>query len=94
VNFKMVDADRDGWITQDEFKHGCKNGWVQEKTATGSQRPTGTEPAQSSPQSAQGIASSQVRSDLPEIISARSKAWVTRPGRQHRRASSLAGLER
>jgi hypothetical protein len=53
VNFKMVDTDRDGWITQDEFKQGCKNGWVQEKTA-GSQKPA----PQSSPQSSQGIASS------------------------------------
>jgi len=43
VNFKMVDTDRDAWITRDEFKQGCKNGWVQEKTA-GSQKPTGTEP--------------------------------------------------
>ena len=49
VNFKMVDTDRDGWITQDEFKQGCKNGWVQEKSAEGSQKPTGTEPPQAPP---------------------------------------------
>jgi hypothetical protein len=49
VNFKMVDADRDGWITQNEFKQGCKNGWVQEKSATGSQKPTGTEPPKAPP---------------------------------------------
>jgi EF-hand domain len=49
VNFKMVDTDRDGWITQNEFKQGCKNGWVQEKSATGSQRPTGTEPPKAPP---------------------------------------------
>ena len=49
VNFKMVDTDRDGWITQDEFKQGCKNGWVQEKSATGSQRPTATEPPKAPP---------------------------------------------
>ena len=49
VNFKMVDTDRDGWITQNEFKQGCKNGWVQEKSATGSQKPTGTEPPKAPP---------------------------------------------
>jgi hypothetical protein len=49
VNFKMIDTDRDGWITQNEFKQGCKNGWVQEKSATGSQSPTGTEPPKAPP---------------------------------------------
>jgi hypothetical protein len=49
VNFKMVDTDGDGLITQDEFKQGCKNGWVQEKSAEGSQKPTGTEPPQAPP---------------------------------------------
>jgi hypothetical protein len=49
VNFTMVDTDRDGSITQEEFKQGCKNGWVQEKSATGSQRPTGTEPPKAPP---------------------------------------------
>jgi hypothetical protein len=49
VNFKMVDTDRDGWITQNEFKQGCENGWVQEKSATGSQKPTGTEPPKAPP---------------------------------------------
>jgi hypothetical protein len=49
VNFKMVDTDRDGWITQNEFKQGCKNGWVQEKSATGSQGPIGTEPPKAPP---------------------------------------------
>jgi hypothetical protein len=48
LNFKMVDTDRDGWITQDEFKQGCKNGLVQEKTA-GSQRPTVTESPKAPP---------------------------------------------
>ena len=29
VNFEMVDTNKDGKISQDEFKEGCKNGWVQ-----------------------------------------------------------------
>jgi hypothetical protein len=31
ANFEMVDTDKDGKVTQAEFKEGCKNGWVQEK---------------------------------------------------------------
>ena len=30
VNFQMVDANKDGKISADEFKDGCKNGLVQE----------------------------------------------------------------
>jgi hypothetical protein len=41
VNFKMVDTDGDGKITQAEFKEGCKNGLVQEASAEGSQQPAG-----------------------------------------------------
>jgi hypothetical protein len=41
VNFKMVDTDGDGKITQAEFKEGCKNGLVQEASADGSQQPAG-----------------------------------------------------
>jgi EF hand len=41
VNFKMVDADNDGKITEAEFKEGCKKGLVQEASATGSQQPAG-----------------------------------------------------
>jgi hypothetical protein len=41
VNFNMVDTDGDGKISQDEFKQGCKKGWVQEASAEGTQRPTG-----------------------------------------------------
>jgi hypothetical protein len=28
VNFEMVDTNKDGKVTEDEFKQGCKNGWV------------------------------------------------------------------
>jgi hypothetical protein len=41
VNFKMVDADNDGKITEAEFKEGCKKGLVQEASAEGSQQPAG-----------------------------------------------------
>ena len=41
VNFKMVDADSDGNISQDEFKQGCKAGLVQMASAEGKQAPTG-----------------------------------------------------
>jgi len=41
VNFKLVDADGDGKISEAEFKDGCKMGLVQEASAEGSQKPTG-----------------------------------------------------
>ena len=41
VNFKMVDADNDGKVTEAEFKEGCKKGLVQEASAKGSQQPAG-----------------------------------------------------
>ena len=56
VNFDMVDADGDGKITEAEFKEGCKQGLVQEATA--SQQPSGetvprsAEPVQKLPDSA------------------------------------------
>jgi hypothetical protein len=28
VNFRMVDTNRDGQITQEEFQKGCRGGWV------------------------------------------------------------------
>lgn len=34
TNFHMVDTDGDGKISADEFKEGCKNGWVEEGTST------------------------------------------------------------
>ena len=33
VNFEMVDTNKDGKISQDEFKEGCKGGWIQEKAS-------------------------------------------------------------
>jgi hypothetical protein len=33
VNFEMVDTNKDGKVTEDEFKQGCKNGWVQEQAS-------------------------------------------------------------
>lgn len=42
VNFKMVDTDGNGKISQDEFKQGCKAGLVQMASAEGKQSPTGT----------------------------------------------------
>ena len=35
VNFKMVDTDGNGKISQDEFKQGCKAGLVQMASAEG-----------------------------------------------------------
>ena len=41
TNFKLVDADSDGKISETEFKDGCKKGLVQEAAAP--QQPSGTE---------------------------------------------------
>ncbi len=30
VNFQMVDTDKDGKISQAEFKSGCNGGWIQQ----------------------------------------------------------------
>jgi EF hand domain-containing protein len=48
VNFKLVDVDGDGKITEAEFKDGCKNGLVQE--AANQQQPSG----KTAPPSTQG----------------------------------------
>lgn len=46
VNFKQVDANSDGKISEAEFKDGCKKGLVQEASAGGGQQPSGqTSPA-------------------------------------------------
>lgn len=41
VNFKLVDANADGKISEAEFKDGCKNGLVQQASADGQQQPSG-----------------------------------------------------
>jgi hypothetical protein len=33
VNFEMVDTDKDGKVSADEFKAGCGKGWIQEPDA-------------------------------------------------------------
>ena len=33
VNFQMVDTDNSGSISQEEFKTGCRKGWIQEPDA-------------------------------------------------------------
>ena len=33
VNFQMVDTDKDGKLSADEFKAGCGKGWIQESDA-------------------------------------------------------------
>jgi hypothetical protein len=43
VNFKIVDANSDGKISEAEFKEGCKKGLVQEASAEGAQQPAGEE---------------------------------------------------
>jgi hypothetical protein len=34
TNFHMVDTDGDSKVSLDEFQQGCKNGWVEEGTAS------------------------------------------------------------
>ena len=41
VNFKLVDANSDGKISEAEFKDGCKQGLVQQASAGGQQQPSG-----------------------------------------------------
>lgn len=41
VNFKLVDANADGKISEAEFKDGCKKGLVQESSAESAQKPSG-----------------------------------------------------
>jgi hypothetical protein len=33
VNFQMVDTNKDGKVSADEFKTGCREGWIQEADA-------------------------------------------------------------
>jgi hypothetical protein len=46
VNFEMVDTDKDGKVTEDEFKQGCKNGWVQEQASKPGETSGGQTPDQ------------------------------------------------
>jgi hypothetical protein len=46
VNFKIVDVDGDGKITQDEFKKGCKVGMVQEQPSKPAETGGGQTPQQ------------------------------------------------
>ncbi len=46
VNFPMVDTDKDGKVSQDEFKQGCKNGWVQEQASKPGETGGGQSPDQ------------------------------------------------
>jgi Ca2+-binding EF-hand superfamily protein len=34
VNFQMIDTDKDGKISADEFTAGCAQGWIQEPDAS------------------------------------------------------------
>jgi hypothetical protein len=34
VNYQMVDSDKDGKVSADEFKTGCSKGWIQEADAS------------------------------------------------------------
>jgi sporulation protein YlmC with PRC-barrel domain len=57
VNFKLVDANADGKISEAEFKDGCKKGLVQEAAAEGAPEPSGAMAPQSGEQPA-GLATS------------------------------------
>ena len=52
VNFKLVDANADGKISEAEFKDGCKKGLVQEAAAEGAPEPSGAMAPQSGEQPA------------------------------------------
>jgi hypothetical protein len=51
VNFKLVDANADGKISEAEFKDGCKNGLVQQASAGGQQQPSGKSAPTGTPKS-------------------------------------------
>jgi len=46
VNFEMVDTNKDGKVSQDEFTQGCKNGWVQEQASKPGETGGGQTPEQ------------------------------------------------
>lgn len=59
VNFKMVDANNDGKISEAEFKDGCAKGLVQEASAEGSQQPQGTPASPNAMEPSKGATGSQ-----------------------------------
>ena len=46
VNFEMVDTNKDGKVSQEEFKQGCKGGWIQEKASKPGDSGAGQTPQQ------------------------------------------------
>lgn len=46
VNFEMVDTNKDGKVTQDEFTEGCKKGFVQEAASKPGETGGGQTPEQ------------------------------------------------
>src|SRR5436190_425183 len=46
VNIQKVDANNDGKITEDEFKLGCKGGWVQAQASRPAESGGGQTPEQ------------------------------------------------
>ena len=42
VNYEMVDTDKDGSVSADEFKTGCSKGWIQEADASTTKDMKGT----------------------------------------------------
>jgi hypothetical protein len=46
VNLQKVDANGDGKITEDEFKQGCKGGWVQARASKPAETGGGQTPEQ------------------------------------------------
>ena len=62
VNFKLVDANADGKISEAEFKDGCKKGLVQEAAAEDAPEPSGA----MAPQSGEQPADPTIGTDAPE----------------------------
>ena len=59
VNFKMVDANSDGKISEAEFKDGCAKGLVQEASAEDSQQPQDKPGSPNAMQPSKGATGSQ-----------------------------------
>lgn len=66
VNFKLIDANDDGMISEAEFKDGCKKGLVQEAAAEGAPEPPGAMAPQSGEQPADPtIGTDALEKELP-----------------------------